>query len=517
MKVIDKGLFFQQIKYKPHPKQRLFHDSAARFRIACCGRRFGKSTMAGRDEEPKLFLPNRRVWIVGPTYDLAEKEFRVIWNDIIVGQKMGRDKRIRRAYNKRVGDMYIEMPWGTRVECRSAQHPENLVGEALDGVIMSEAAKHTEETWKRYIRPSLADHRGSATFPTTPEGLNWIYDMFQLGANPDYPEYESWRFPSWENPVVYPGGREDPEIKEQERSTDKAWFNQEVGADFSSFVGKIYEEWDATVHVKRVPFQPQLPSYIAFDWGFTNPLAAVEFQIGPDDSVYIWREHYKAFTTLPEHVEMLKRREQPDLYHLDLAFGDAADPDAAAYITNNLVACYAMPEAKVNWRQGIDRVKMHLACYPTGNVIDEFGTPEDAPHLFVDFSCENVIREFNNYRSKDAAKNSQNVPEMPSNKSTWHTLDAIRYALVHIYDLGVTYHLTDMADIYAGGQMSGFTPDQNKSGLLVPSAASSSFGPLQREQVTTSSGLIVASADALGSFAFDGEDEGGIFTMEMSF
>src|SRR5690606_10440315 len=173
-----------------------------------CGRRFGKSTMASRDLEPELFLPDRRFWIVGPNYDLGEKEFRVIWNDLIVGQALGRDKRVKKAYNKKQGDMYIEFPWRTRLEVRSAQHPDTLVGDALHGVIMSEAAKHRSDTWERYVRAALGDYRGWASFPTTPEGQNWLYKLWQLGRNPNFPDYDSWRFPSWTNRVLYPGGRE---------------------------------------------------------------------------------------------------------------------------------------------------------------------------------------------------------------------------------------------------------------------------------------------------------------------
>jgi hypothetical protein len=142
MAQIDKAAFFQKIGYKPHRVQWEYHRSRARFRLPCCGRRMGKSTMAARDLEPDLFTPDRRYWIVGPTYDLAEKEFRVIWNDLIIGMQMGRDKRIKKAFNKRSGEMFIEFPWQTRIECRSATHPETLVGERLDGAIMSEAAKH---------------------------------------------------------------------------------------------------------------------------------------------------------------------------------------------------------------------------------------------------------------------------------------------------------------------------------------------------------------------------------------
>ena len=171
---LAKAKYFQTIGYTPHPKQWLYHNSEARFRVPVCGRRFGKSMMAGKDLQPDLFLPNQRFWIVGPTYDLGEKEFRVIWDDLIIAQELGKDKRIKKAYNKRSGDMYIEFPWKTRLEVRSADHPENLVGEALNGVIVSEAAKHKVDTWERYIRPALADKQGWATFPTTPEGQNWL-------------------------------------------------------------------------------------------------------------------------------------------------------------------------------------------------------------------------------------------------------------------------------------------------------------------------------------------------------
>jgi hypothetical protein len=88
--VLDKEAFFKKIGHVPHSRgQWEYHRSNARFRVPVCGRRYGKSTMAGRDLEPKCFEENRRYWIVGPTYDLGEKEFRVIWTDLIVNQKLG--------------------------------------------------------------------------------------------------------------------------------------------------------------------------------------------------------------------------------------------------------------------------------------------------------------------------------------------------------------------------------------------------------------------------------------------
>jgi hypothetical protein len=468
-KVIDKTKYFELIGHKPHSRQHLFHASKARFRLPCCGRRFGKSKMAGVDAQLLLMVPNRRAWIVGPTYDLSEKEFRVVWDDMIIKLKMGQDKRVKRAYNKKQGTMYIEFPWRTRIECRSADHPENLVGESLDHVIMSEAAKHKKDTFERYVRAALADRRGTADFPTTPEGQNWFYRMWQLGQNPDDHEHESWQFPSWENPYVFPKGRDDPEIALTERTTSPEWFAQEIGADFTAFVGKIYGAFQESVHVRKHKFNPQWANYIAFDWGYTNPMAAIEFQVSPMGSVHIWREWYKSFLRVEEFLAWMKNTENPPGYHLDLCFGDAADPGATREVSEKFCMCISDPRAKSGtvqekgakqqsgWREGVDLVNSFLAVREPSSFIDmsEAITERDVkfsenlrqPMLFVDHSCKNVIREFNNYRSQDDGKADKNVREDAAQFDN-HALDAIRYGLMHVFKLGAVYHLTDMYSVH---------------------------------------------------------------------
>ena len=64
--------------------------------------------MSAKDIEPELFLPKRFYWIVGPSYDLGEKEFRIIWNDVMVKQGLFKDRRIKKAYNVKSGSMFIE-------------------------------------------------------------------------------------------------------------------------------------------------------------------------------------------------------------------------------------------------------------------------------------------------------------------------------------------------------------------------------------------------------------------------
>jgi hypothetical protein len=461
--------------------------------------------MAGRDLMSKLFTPDRRFWIVGPTYDLGEKEFRVIWTDLIVKMGLGRDKRIKRAYNKKAGNMFLEFPWHTRLEVRSAEHPENLVGEALDHVIMSEAAKHKEETWERYIRPALADRRGGADFPTTPEGHNWYYKLWMLGKDSTFQDYASWRFPSWENSAIYPGGERDPEIELLKRTMSPDAFLQEIGADFSSFVGKIYPEWDVETFVGNVPFIPGLPNYMAIDWGYTNPAAFIEFQVTPDDRIRVWREHYKPYMTLNEHIAFMKSRDQPEGYHLDMAFADAADPEGAATVSEKLVGCLAMPEAKTNWRQGIDLVRSFMQLRETGRSLDEFGTPEEAPAFVVDFSCANTIHEFNNYRAKAPVK-GMNVPEM-GQKTQDHALDAIRYGIVHVFALGATSHLIDVEETPR-------TTQKPNPMTLSPLHPAQVISPTHRDALQLEQSYTPPTSDSVLALA---GNEGGIFTRTTDF
>jgi hypothetical protein len=396
--------------------------------------------MAAMDLLPELFLPNRRYWIVGPTYDLGEREFRVIYNTLQRLGLLGGETGIHAIYNKNAGRMSIRFEeWNTHLEVRSADHPENLVGDALHGVIMSEAAKQNENTWTQFIRPALTDFHGWATFPTTPEGTaNWLYALWRVGQDPDEPDHESWSFPSWVNPYVYPQGEFDPEILSIKRQTSTPVFLQEYAASFSAFAGQIYPEFDETVHVRPVGYNPAWPNYIAWDFGFTNPLAAVEFQVDPFDRVWVWREHYERGLTLDQHVELMKSRPQPEGYRIDLMFGDAADPEAIMKLNQLMAPTVGDPKSKVNWREGIGLVKRFLQ---PRDAEAPAGTPGAEPSMFFDNSCEDTVREHINYRSAPTV--GTNDPRENAKKSSDHTCDALRYGLMHIFELG--YKANNMA------------------------------------------------------------------------
>lgn len=267
--VVDRATLFEHVGYKPHSDaQQQFHDSKARFRTPCCGRRFGKSQMVGHDLTAYSFTPDSIYWIVGPTYKLAEKEFRVVYKDL---EKMGVLKKSKKSYNVKQGDMRIQTPWNCIIECVSAERPESLLGEGLSGAVMSEAARHLLSTWEQYIEPALSDLLGWADFPSTPRGFNWFKGLYDLGQLRNEADYDSWRYPTWLNSVRYPGGFDmkclhprrpngeyvckcNKELIRIQRVASEQYFRQEYAADFTAYEGMIYPDFDERIHVIDIAY-----------------------------------------------------------------------------------------------------------------------------------------------------------------------------------------------------------------------------------------------------------------------
>ena len=80
-----KQQWFNYTNYTPHNGQNNLHfpNKTARFIVAICGRRWGKSVAASKEIEVMLNIPNTRSWVVAPTYQTAEKVFREVWHSIV--------------------------------------------------------------------------------------------------------------------------------------------------------------------------------------------------------------------------------------------------------------------------------------------------------------------------------------------------------------------------------------------------------------------------------------------------
>jgi hypothetical protein len=429
---LDKNKFFKKVGYTPRPSQQKYHDSAARFRTPCCGRRFGKSLMVAEDLSfdclPQSSEDDRYLWICGPTYKLGEKEYRIVYRNFI--NKLGIGRYIKKTYNVKQGDMRMEFPWGTILEVTSATNQDSLLGEGLDRVVMSEAARHSLETWQQYIEPAISDRRGKVDFPSTPQGFNWYHGMFRLGQQIDMPDYESWTFPSWDNIIRYPGGYDDPELVRVRSVASPGYWKQEYCAEFTSFEGQIYDEFSEKIHVKEIEYVPAWRNYRVFDYGYNDPLVCLDVMVDPSDNVYVWREYQARYKTTWEHAHILKEQEQPEGYHVDAMFGDPRGADEEATIALVLGQVYS---EDVPWITSIEAVKRKLKIQPDGR-----------PQLFIDRRCHELIRQMLALRFKET-KEGKNAKEGQHDYDD-HGPDALRYLIYYLFVLGAGSSLSDIYD-----------------------------------------------------------------------
>ena len=169
--VIDKWKLFELLGYKTyHPEVKRFHNSKSRIKVCSAPRRSTKSYSAAKDLLATILMPDTRTWIVGPTYTLAEKEFRYIHEDLVLKRgTLGLPKPKVCHNNARAGNLYIRFPWGSVVEGKSADNPESLLGDAVDQVLYSEAAQLPRHIRERYVQPTVITKKGIEIIPTTPE------------------------------------------------------------------------------------------------------------------------------------------------------------------------------------------------------------------------------------------------------------------------------------------------------------------------------------------------------------
>jgi hypothetical protein len=374
---------------------------------------FEAMRMPGRMKVEDLSRTGRRAefWIVGPEYDDAEKEFRVLYDTL---KKLNAPFDTPGTYYSPAGgQLSISMYDGAfQVHTKSAKNEKTLVGEALEGVIFAEAAKIKPIVWPKYIRPMLADYKGWAAFTSTPEGKNWFYDLWKKGQDPADPSYWSIRAPSWSNNILFPGGKTDPEILSLGSGMSQEKFNQEIGADFTEFVGRVYKEFDEEVNVGDFLYNPKLPLYVCADYGYTNPNVLLFVQVGVWGDVYVIGEYYQRQRTTQEMIRDVQ--ENPRLGALARAaralYPDPEDPAASAELSDAFKW-----DIKGN-TGGLLSTRIELirkALKPQPYELED-GHPEKLPKLWFDRSCSNTIADMNDYRYPET-KDEASTLERPEN------------------------------------------------------------------------------------------------------
>lgn len=455
------GVLVKKPLWTPHKGQLIVANDYHRHQVLDAGRRFGKSVVGAKKLVPECYLAHsmksqlqmdglrREFWIVGPEYSDAEKEFRVIYNDL---SRLGVPFDRPGTYNDpQSGNLHISCFDGVfQIHGKSAKYPEQLVGEGLCGVIMAEAAKQKEHIWPKFIRPTLNDFKGWSLHSSTPEGKNHFYEKWQMGQDPSNPDWMSWRMPSWVNNFVHKeptvdehvyklldlirqyrgasvfelakehGFIIDPEILDSMNDLTPEAFLQEIAADFTEFVGRVFKEFDEETHVTDLTYNPGWQTVGAVDYGYTNPNVWLLVQIGPWQEINVLDEIYEPGLDPTEFAAEIKRRQlnPPNLRYF---YPDPSRPDASQILSRTLgIEARSGTGGELNNR--INHIRRALRTPRT--VVEDPHMPKDGlipgesrPQLMIDRKCKGLISDMLNYRYPDKKEESSTrTQELPMKK-----------------------------------------------------------------------------------------------------
>lgn len=407
----------------PSEQQRFLANWEQRYHVVICPARASKSYSAAKKVLPLILgrynkrdgsgpAPTRG-WIVGPTYELAEKEFRYIWEDLMVSlPKLGMPKPIIARDSKKGGDLLLVTPWGAEIVGKSADKPQSLLGEELDWVLLSEAAQLPGEIWTRFLEPRLSTTQGYAIFPTTPSAsalwLKELDDYGQAGTPIDpstgQPLFASYTWDVFGNPV-YP--RQEFEAKKAQYGETHPVFREQYLGHWTFQEGVVYgADYDKGRNIIE-PFDiPREWRRIrAIDFGYRDPFVCLWFAISPDGGLICYREYYTKERAMAHHAQAI--RELTGDEHVLYTVADSSEPQAIADLRRLGVPAI---EAKRDRRAGRMLVGDYL---------------RDGRLTFFRNKTPNLIKEINWYRW-DVDKNKEGAKEATVGDD--HAMDAMRYA-----------------------------------------------------------------------------------------
>ena len=410
--------------YKPHYGQSKLHypkKTTARFFVMVCGRRFGKTTASAMEATYYASQPNKKIWLVGLSYDKADLMFREIWQKMVIGHA----NDIDRASEK---DRHIRFKWGTTVEAKSADNPDSLVGEGLDLLIIDEAAKVKRKIWDMYLSPTLSDRKGKGIFITTPEGFNWIYDLYLLGQEDEL--WESHQAPSWDNHFAFPDGKKDQFLLERKRNMDKEVYDQEYGAKFTSFAGRVYP-FERELDVGDYPYNPNFPTFCSIDFGYRMP-AVGWFQIHRVGG--IWHINMIDEIIHKKNVKTdelaLKIKAKP--YNVLKYFGDPAGMQAQGQSGLGDIEIFRKKGIVVNTKR--DKTSKSIAS-GISHVRSFIENVDGKRYLHLDNKCKGLAKVLENYRYPEHKEGKDLKLDPLKDGYHDHGCDMIRYFFINRFPI----------------------------------------------------------------------------------
>jgi phage terminase large subunit len=433
VRVPNKLAIYRALGYTIHHREVLrFHNSKAKVKVCSAPRRTTKSYSAAHDVLPELLLPNKRIWIVGPNYGLAEKEFRVIHDALVINREKLKLPKPKYCYKStKSGSLYIEWAHGAILEGKSADRPEGLLGEAVDAVIYSEAAQLPRGIRERYVQPTLITKQGREIIPTTPDQrAEWVHELVDLGKNPHFPEIDSFHWGISANPTYDP---RELEFAKKLYGEDSPVFREQYLGEWVFYGGLVYQDFRKDIHIIE-PFDipASWPRIRGIDFGHQDPFVCLWCAVGPYGELYFYKEYYsREGKGIREHATRIRLLSEQE--RISMSVGDPAAKQSIEDLCFEGVPCDSANNDRTAGRLRVTEY-MHVSelgvpPFPLQGKSLPSSAPTRWPRMYFFNTVPETIREMMYYRWKEHT-NTRREGQKEVTEGEDHAMDPMRYILM---------------------------------------------------------------------------------------
>lgn len=419
-----------------------------RLRIVAGGERAGKSFITAADLVSRLPW-GTEFWLIGPDYYLPRAEFEYVEQMLAT---LGAIRSTRDVKKPKEGSWSLVTKSGQLIVTRTSSDVRKLASRPVDGIALCEAGQQSYDTMLKAMG-RVSEPRGwilaSGTFESS---YDWYANTFREWTEEQTkggdPEGRAYSLPTWENPFIFPLGRNDPEILRLERlyAGVPGYFDEKCGAIPAPPLGVIFREFSHRKHVcETARYDPRLPVYLGIDPGHGGPSAyaivACQFIVSPFHPTVDLKDVCRVIDILyipGADFDGIRPLVSSRLWFPNVAGGaiDVEAPDERKrwrrYLGVSLTA------KKVHIREGERRLHTFLheePLQPEG-VQDEAASSLSSHLLFAPECSDMALREFMQYRSPvQAPEEMEGRPSTTarSRRGPEHMLKALWYLLYARY------------------------------------------------------------------------------------
>ena len=209
----------------------------------------------------------------------------------------------------------------------------------------------------------------------------------------------------------------------QMKRSSRAAFEAEMLCIRPTLDNAVFGDFDETLHVAPLDYDPNLPLYRAIDFGFVNPFVCLWIQVDRDGVIRVIDEYVRRRATIDAHAKAVKDRTPCHEERVAATFCDPAGAAHGQVTGTSPVKELHSHGIRVRYRQSgiIEGIELVRKALRSGD-----GTNG----MLISPRCVRLIEAMRCYHYADSTKSPHT--ELPEKDGVYdHPIDTLRYFLIN--------------------------------------------------------------------------------------